>query len=153
MQLVSTADQTVRIGEEEFVFRRGEVLTTEYSHKYTLDSFAALAEAARQGKNKLTLVCSPRLNPFGVWIEQLIAESTGKEGHGILPVVGEELEEDLDQPEEQDKEDRPTQGARLFDQPPEIPQSECAGLTLWERYGSDDFAGCAEQRFDPRGPI
>lgn len=48
-----------------------------------------LGELALAGRNKLTLVTSPELEPFGAWIEQLIAESTGKEGKGILPVTGE----------------------------------------------------------------
>jgi glucose-6-phosphate isomerase len=52
---------------------------------------ALVAMLARQGRDKLTLVFSPGIAPFGDWIEQLIAESTGKEGKGILPVVGEPL--------------------------------------------------------------
>lgn len=48
-------------------------------------------EYARRGKNKLTFVLSPEISGFGAWLEQLIAESTGKEGTGILPVVGEAL--------------------------------------------------------------
>ncbi|MGH7319009.1 MAG: bifunctional transaldolase/phosoglucose isomerase, partial [Candidatus Rokuibacteriota bacterium] len=39
----------------------------------------------------LTLITGPRLRPFGLWIEQLIAESTGKRGTGIVPIVGEPL--------------------------------------------------------------
>ena len=50
---------------------------------------AAMAQMASEGRNKLTLVTSPSLQPFGLWIEQLLAESTGKEGKGIIPVVGE----------------------------------------------------------------
>src|SRR3990172_7170935 len=50
-----------------------------------------LAEAARQGRDKLTLLTSPGIEGFGDWLEQLIAESTGKQGAGILPVVGEAL--------------------------------------------------------------
>ena len=46
---------------------------------------------ARQGRDKLTLVTSPSINSFGLWVEQLIAESTGKEGLGIVPVAGEPL--------------------------------------------------------------
>ncbi len=52
---------------------------------------AALFEAHRDRSDKLTLVLPNRLHSFGAWIEQLIAESTGKEGTGIVPVVGEEL--------------------------------------------------------------
>jgi transaldolase/glucose-6-phosphate isomerase len=52
---------------------------------------AILGELARAGRDKVTFVNSPRLGNFGDWVEQLIAESTGKEGKGILPVVGEPL--------------------------------------------------------------
>lgn len=50
---------------------------------------ATLGALARQGRNKLTLLASPEYAPLGTWIEQLIAESTGKLGKGILPVAGE----------------------------------------------------------------
>ncbi|MCC2641204.1 MAG: putative Glucose-6-phosphate isomerase (modular protein) [Nitrospira sp.] len=44
---------------------------------------------ARTGRDKITLITSPALNSFGLWVEQLLAESTGKEGTGIIPVAGE----------------------------------------------------------------
>ncbi len=50
---------------------------------------ACLATLAERGRDKLTLVASPVLDSFGLWVEQLLAESTGKEGQGIVPVVGE----------------------------------------------------------------
>lgn len=46
---------------------------------------------AQQGRDKLTLVTSPSIDSFGLWVEQLIAESTGKEGLGIVPVAREPL--------------------------------------------------------------
>jgi transaldolase/glucose-6-phosphate isomerase len=52
---------------------------------------AILGELAKRGRDKLTLVVSPALANLGDWMEQLVAESTGKEGQGILPVVGEPL--------------------------------------------------------------
>ncbi len=52
---------------------------------------AAIGEAARAGRDKLTILTSPRLAPFGDWVEQLIAESTGKQGTGIVPIVGESV--------------------------------------------------------------
>jgi transaldolase / glucose-6-phosphate isomerase len=52
---------------------------------------AAMSEIASAGRDKLTLVLSPEIASFGDWVEQLIAESTGKEHRGILPVVGEPL--------------------------------------------------------------
>lgn len=50
-----------------------------------------IGELAKAGRDKLTFVLSPKIESFGDWVEQLIAESTGKEGRGILPVVGEPL--------------------------------------------------------------
>ena len=52
---------------------------------------AILGAAALDGRDKLTLVLSPGIAGLGLWAEQLIAESTGKEGKGILPVAGEPL--------------------------------------------------------------
>ncbi|MCI0551194.1 MAG: bifunctional transaldolase/phosoglucose isomerase [Anaerolineae bacterium] len=48
-----------------------------------------IGELAKAGRDKLTFVLSQKINSFGDWVEQLISESTGKEGKGILPVVGE----------------------------------------------------------------
>ena len=56
-----------------------------------LELGAALGTLAHAGRDKLTLVMGPEFAPLGVWIEQLVAESTGKEGRGILPVDGERL--------------------------------------------------------------
>jgi glucose-6-phosphate isomerase len=52
---------------------------------------AVMGEAALAGRDKLTLVLPAGIRSLGTWIEQLIAESTGKEGRGILPVEGEPL--------------------------------------------------------------
>jgi glucose-6-phosphate isomerase len=52
---------------------------------------AFLGKLADSGINKMTLETSPSLSTVGWWIEQLVAESTGKEGKGILPVNGEEI--------------------------------------------------------------
>ena len=52
---------------------------------------ALLGEAARQGRDKLTIITSPGIADLGAWLEQLIAESTGKEGRAIIPVDREEL--------------------------------------------------------------
>jgi hypothetical protein len=48
-------------------------------------------ELARQGRDKLTFIVSEPISSFGLWVEQLIAESTGKQGRGILPVADEPL--------------------------------------------------------------
>lgn len=48
-----------------------------------------MGEAANQGRDKLTLTFSSKLLPLGAWIEQLVAESTGKDAKGIVPIVDE----------------------------------------------------------------
>ena len=52
---------------------------------------AALGEAALAGRDKVTYVVSPSLRSLPGWIEQLVAESTGKDDKGIVPVAGESL--------------------------------------------------------------
>jgi len=54
---------------------------------------ALLGEAAAAGRDKLTFVAPPRLAPLTAWIEQLVAESTGKDGRGIVPVAGEAFQD------------------------------------------------------------
>lgn len=50
---------------------------------------AAMGELALKGKDKVTFIVSKKVRTLGLWLEQLIAESTGKEGKGILPVSDE----------------------------------------------------------------
>ncbi len=50
-----------------------------------------LGAAAKAGRDKVTIVASPAIHDVGAWLEQLLAESTGKQGHGIVPVDGEPL--------------------------------------------------------------
>ncbi len=50
---------------------------------------AAMGLLALEGVDKLTIITSPGIATFGTWLEQLLAESTGKEGKGVLPVDGE----------------------------------------------------------------
>jgi transaldolase/glucose-6-phosphate isomerase len=52
---------------------------------------AVFAEAAKAGRDKVTIIAPPALQSFGVWAEQLIAESTGKDGKGLVPVADEAL--------------------------------------------------------------
>jgi transaldolase / glucose-6-phosphate isomerase len=52
---------------------------------------AALGSLAKAGRDKVTFVTPAPLDSLGLWIEQLIAESTGKEGKGIVPIAGEPL--------------------------------------------------------------
>ncbi|MFH1017275.1 MAG: transaldolase [Pseudomonadota bacterium] len=55
-----------------------------------------MGEAAERGRNKLTLLLSPEIQAFGAWIEQLAAESTGKEGKGIVPIDDEPSDAKID---------------------------------------------------------
>ena len=48
---------------------------------------AVMAECALAGRDKLTIIADEKLASVGLWIEQLVAESTGKEGQGIVPIV------------------------------------------------------------------
>lgn len=50
---------------------------------------ALMAAGALNGRDKLTLLLPERLRSFGLWVEQLVAESTGKQGKGIVPITGE----------------------------------------------------------------
>ena len=56
-----------------------------------LELGAFIAAAALEGRDKLTVMLAPRLASLGLWIEQLVAESTGKHGKGSLPVVDEPI--------------------------------------------------------------
>ena len=48
-----------------------------------------LGKLALEGRDKVTLIAPPPIASFGLWVEQLLAESTGKEGKGLIPVAGE----------------------------------------------------------------
>jgi transaldolase/glucose-6-phosphate isomerase len=50
-----------------------------------------LGTAAKNGRDKATIIASPGISDLGAWLEQLLAESTGKQGHGIVPVDRERL--------------------------------------------------------------
>ncbi len=52
---------------------------------------AVLGTLARAGRDKVTFIASPAISALGAWLEQLIAESTGKEGKGLIPVDDEPL--------------------------------------------------------------
>lgn len=78
--LDSSAEMETRCRENDFSTERGNpgaVLG------------AVLGSLACAGRDKLTIIASPGIECFGGWVEQLVAESTGKEGKGILPVVDE----------------------------------------------------------------
>ncbi len=52
---------------------------------------ATMASLAQAGRNKITVIASPEISTFGLWSEQLLAESTGKEGTGLIPVANEPI--------------------------------------------------------------
>ncbi len=52
---------------------------------------AILGALSKRRRDKVTFIATPEVMPFGVWLEQLLAESTGKEGKGLVPVVGETI--------------------------------------------------------------
>lgn len=70
---------------------REESLSPDPERNSALRLGALLGAAARGGRDKLTILTAPFLRPVGFWIEQLVAESTGKEGMGVIPVEGEPL--------------------------------------------------------------
>ena len=71
------------------------VAAAQVSHDASADGNDALAlgllfaEAAKAGRDKLTILADPSFGGVELWLEQLVAESTGKHGHGLLPVAGE----------------------------------------------------------------
>lgn len=66
--------------------------STKASENESVVLGATIAALAQAGRDKLTLLLSPEISAFGYWIEQLVAESTGKMGKGIIPVEGEPLD-------------------------------------------------------------
>lgn len=66
-------------------------VATAHDHDSSSRLGAILGAGAVSGRDKVTFVMSPGVAAFGPWVEQLIAESTGKEGKGILPVADEPL--------------------------------------------------------------
>lgn len=97
---------------------------------------AVMAEGALSGRDKLTLLLSPTLAPFGRWVEQLVAESTGKEGQGVLPIDGEP-----DLPPGRYGDDRAFVVLRLADEPdPRAEALAAAGHPVVELVLRDRFA-------------
>ena len=52
---------------------------------------ALLGQMALNGRDKMTLIPTPPIDSFGLWVEQMIAESLGKDGRGIIPIAGEPI--------------------------------------------------------------
>jgi glucose-6-phosphate isomerase len=81
------------------LLQRAEAMRRECSESTTVSRNSGawlgicMGVLALAGRDKLTLVTSPSVAAFGLWAEQLIAESTGKEGKGIIPVSSEPMME------------------------------------------------------------
>jgi len=77
------------------LLRQGQVGEQACSHLTSADTNsglwlgATIGELAKAGRDKLTFIVSEPIDSFGLWAEQLVAESTGKHGKGILPVADE----------------------------------------------------------------
>jgi hypothetical protein len=67
----------------------GRLRSNDPARNTGLQLGAILAAGVRTGRDKLTLLIDPRIASFGLWLEQLVAESTGKSGTGVVPVVDE----------------------------------------------------------------
>jgi glucose-6-phosphate isomerase/transaldolase/glucose-6-phosphate isomerase len=87
--------------DAEFLLRKALTTAQKETAAYSAGGFnsngivlgAALGTLAKSGRNKLIIFCPPRWQSFGNWLEQLLAESTGKEGKGILPICSAPSEE------------------------------------------------------------
>ena len=64
---------------------------TPPAHNPGVQLGAILGQGCLHGRNKVTIVASPGIADLGAWLEQLIAESTGKIGRGLIPIDGEAL--------------------------------------------------------------
>ncbi len=74
---------------EEMVYTCTSCVTADHNPGVTLGTI--LGTLAKHGRDKITIVTSPAIADLGAWLEQLIAESTGKEGKGLIPVDREKL--------------------------------------------------------------
>jgi len=79
-----------RVVDQALVMTRACEAAVPASENPALILGAILGELAQPGRDKVTFFISPSIAHLGVWMEQLIAESTGKRGTGILPVVDED---------------------------------------------------------------
>jgi len=82
LKLINTADKMISFSKETVLLETGQNSPAWLG--------AIIGGLALDGIDKLTFILSPSIKHFGTWIEQLVAESTGKLGKGILPVLGSE---------------------------------------------------------------
>jgi transaldolase / glucose-6-phosphate isomerase len=69
---------------EEMVYACSSCVVTDQNPGVVLGTI--LGTLAKQGKDKVTIIASPAIHDLGAWLEQLLAESTGKDGKGLIPV-------------------------------------------------------------------
>jgi hypothetical protein len=81
-------DLQVFVERAEAMAKRCELETAANS---ALELGVLLGVLALQGRDKPTLIASGPINPLGLWLEQLVAESLGKQGKGLIPIDGERL--------------------------------------------------------------
>jgi len=74
-----------------FAVRERNACRSNYEYNPGLLLGGSLGGNALHGRDKVTLITSPKLARFSLWVEQLLAESTGKNGRGLIPVAGEPL--------------------------------------------------------------
>jgi len=99
-----------------------EALRSPAADNPGLELGAILGGAVQGGRDKVTLLCTPRLRAFATWLEQLLAESTGKAGTGVVPVT----EPDVGRPEVYG-DDRLLVRIRLHDDPEDAAMGELSG--------------------------
>lgn len=97
---------------------------------------AVLGLAARNGRDKLHLLMPAEASPFGAWVEQLVAESTGKDGKGILPLLDHGLPE---RPEGWADRLVVAQGCELPAHPPDVPAVRLGAVHDGSRLGAELF--------------
>jgi transaldolase/glucose-6-phosphate isomerase len=79
-------DLTMMLGRADIMARQ---CATDDADNSAFELGVLLGELAVRGRDKPTLIGGPTVAPFGAWLEQLVAESLGKNGKGILPIDGE----------------------------------------------------------------
>jgi len=87
MDIATLLDRAIKIADNEF---SPDLSGSNIVNGAVLGIF--LGELAKVGRDKATFILPSQIASFGDWLEQLIAESTGKEGKGIVPIIGESLE-------------------------------------------------------------
>ena len=98
---------------------------------------AMMAAGAGAGRDKLTLLLPDRLQSLGLWVEQLVAESTGKHGKGVVPIAGETSDASLGS-------DRVVVAVTLGTDAPDLDRARAAGAPLVELQMPDVAAIGAE---------